>query len=1809
MPRKSSFNRPKSTRRPPFSIDHRAEFIGQSQAENIGSATIMPTDSNTADNDISPEDRRKLSGLLGFAQGVLTARSKVQMAMQSGLGVFHEGDLDGLQGLHFDCDDGAWLRIERQRETRPPEPDEHITQFLTSTPSDPNRRPQIKPAIAVEVTIEEASDLAEGELLKPEDVHAIVEDGIEVENRVRVVLHAETLVEMRRDYEHYAGGAWSDWARQERPVRLAISIYNDLFKIHSAIHTSEGTPPELVWGIGIGRWVRGTERVDMPLIEQLVDIEVEDGGAIAIRPRDLAPHLSLKPYLELDIDGSPKLQSELQDRLAQFLKGDVEFSPFTTVWEPLLDTAANNLASSATHISRDNLKAGESLTAAGDDLRITSSWAIFGRPRSSEARVQDLNALRARVNDETTDVPASIKGYAAPPPDQPRSDVSAFGLDNAVLGGVTAQGWEPSASGAPRQGFSPGGGTPSDGDAASLDPFAIGRKVHFFPLPFNEEQGKISDMIDDTKMHVVGVSGPPGTGKSHSIANIISHQMAMGKRVLVTARTPEAIAAVREKLPEVLQPLVIASVGTDRESAQQLQEAVSELSREVVGLDTDEALARKAHLERQIVECDRLAEKADDALAEIARANLAQLTWDGADHTPMELVDILADSAEAHDWFTDRPGKAPPAQLDELLDRLRTTMPALTADIVYAGANLPKPDDLPTTAEIIAAHETELAWNAREIVDYNAAPTMALDSASAEAQARAVLAELEALDVLIEAATTTVKGLALRALEPAGSIDRAAIATTLAFIARKRALDHIAEVRFDRGTCGEKDFQQAAARGASGQKPVGFGLFNGALKSAIGSVRLNGAPPASSEEWQVVLEACRLEREAATIGEALRPFVSEKLMPAVPAHVWELAQHLKDRQAEIEDALEIADRVRPVVEALVALFPYGLDFDAIRVELDCGPAIFAIRGNLPDDYVAPKALTRLREIAGKSMLPMLGELRNLADALGQDETDPRDIVAARGEITRELKRLAKVTKRLDALGCDLDTLAEAGAPDWVARLRDTPERAPNLIPATWAASWAWAQTQANVERIVALGNGDDHRRTKSEAMARRRKLFEELIRTRTLLGLKGRMTGSIRSAMEAFTQAISKIGTGKGKRAPRFIRAAQEAAKKASPAAPVWIMPEYKIPEQLPPEFGDFDLVILDEASQSDITALAALARGKKILVVGDEEQVSPSVVGIADQKINALRAEFLDGLPNASLIDQNSSIFEITKRMHPDSHVMLREHFRCVAPIIQFSTRYYNNALVPLRVPKTSERFDPPLADIYIPGATRHGKTNASEARWIVDEIARLIHDPAHVGRDIGVISLIGGEQADKIGRMLVEDERIGPEKIEQRRIIYGDARTMQGQERSIVFLSMVATPGHAHAQTTKADQQRINVAMSRARDRLYLVRSVSLEDLRPTDIKAEILHHFADPMPEGRGATGKEAAGLLERCDSGFEREVLQRLMEANYRVRPQVAAGGFRIDLVVEGLEDRRLAIELDGDQYHGPDVWERDMARQAALERAGWVFWRVFGSQWKSNKEFWWRNLEDTLKRLGIEPIGAAAVDERFTETIIIDPWGATSADDEGTPTPDNGGEAVPIQQDSASDWTVISEVKPDAASASDAPSPAESKEDAAAKEADTTADTDPGNKKASPKAKAEEPSTPANRAPEPRRARQEALPLEDDLFTHLAKREGVAPEPLKTIADGAVTSSTPEANSGQRETEDRVLGATPIQVGHTVRLEKLGDGGSKLEITLVEDGHDPERGMIGIHTPLGQALLDAEVGDEVEYRAGAYIREMRILEVS
>ena len=374
------------------------------------------------------------------------------------------------------------------------------------------------------------------------------------------------------------------------------------------------------------------------------------------------------------------------------------------------------------------------------------------------------------------------------------------------------------------------------------------------------------------------------------------------------------------------------------------------------------------------------------------------------------------------------------------------------------------------------------------------------------------------------------------------------------------------------------------------------------------------------------------------------------------------------------------------------------------------------------------------------------------------------------------------------------------------------------------------------------------------------------------------------------------------------------------------------------------------------------------MLIVGDDKQVSPEGVGLEEEKIRSLMNRFLGNQVETyrPQMSPERSIYDLFKVVFAKSAVMLKEHFRCVGPIIEYSKReFYNHELRPLRVPKASERLDPPLIDVVVEDGYRNGDVNLPEARFIVDEIKAIVADPNMGGRSIGVVSLLADKQALLIWERLTDE--LGPEVMQRHRIACGDARTFQGKERDIMFLSMVSAPNEVGAPLSRDTfAQRFNVAASRARDRMYLVRSVELEHLSEADrLRRSLIGHFAAPFAQDE----MRVEDLRKLCESPFEREMYDELTQRGYWVTPQVRVGQYRIDMVVEGHNDARLAVECDGDKYHGADKWADDMQRQRVLERAGWVFWRCFASAFIRRRKEMLDDLLKTLAERGIEPIGA------------------------------------------------------------------------------------------------------------------------------------------------------------------------------------------------------------------------------------------------
>ena len=406
--------------------------------------------------------------------------------------------------------------------------------------------------------------------------------------------------------------------------------------------------------------------------------------------------------------------------------------------------------------------------------------------------------------------------------------------------------------------------------------------------------------------------------------------------------------------------------------------------------------------------------------------------------------------------------------------------------------------------------------------------------------------------------------------------------------------------------------------------------------------------------------------------------------------------------------------------------------------------------------------------------------------------------------------------------------------------------------------------------------------------------------------------------------------------------------------------------ETLIPGQNNFDIIIIDEASQSDISSQAILYMGKKLIIVGDDKQVSPMAVGVDVDKMNTLQQMYIQNkIPNAHLYDAKTSIYDIAKTtFHP---LMLCEHFRCVPEIIGFSNMLsYDYKIKPLRASSSSTLL-PAVVNYRVANGKRDNrKMNPNEARTIVALLQACIKQPEYANKTFGIISLLGDEQVHLIQQLL--EEHIDSKDLIERNILCGNASHFQGDERDVIFLSTVDSStgiGPIRLQGFGPDdafRKRYNVAASRAKDQLWVVHSLDVTtDLKPGDIRKTLIDYAADP-----NALSLRHAEIEEKADSPFEIAVARTLVDRGYHLVQQWQVGTYRLDIVAI-CGKQIVAIECDGERYHSGEAKIReDMERQTILERLGWQFIRIRGSEYFRNPEQAINRVVNKLTDYGIMP---------------------------------------------------------------------------------------------------------------------------------------------------------------------------------------------------------------------------------------------------
>jgi len=1513
--------------------------------------------------------QKRLKDLLNYVHylGTLTQRPvfKVEDYKQVMISEHQTKSKVGVQHNIIDNEgEPIWLRIDRLIRNPPPPPN-HLIEDWIIVKNDPDSPVIVQDKIMKTMWRKEAEDLLSSSSISESDISDNLTD-IKFKD---VILSLNNQPEIKASIDGYINEQWALWSTEEKPRRETIKIYDALFGLQQAIETQgEDQPLELIWGFGISRWICEGHVIDYPLLEKPVEIAFNsENGAILIRPRSIEHSLAVSAYLALQIPGVDALTRYAKRYYAE-LSEDIEFSPYShESFEQVLKQAVIYLSENAVYWPDANPdKENRELPKINETLQVTDNWCIYARPRSIASFVQDIERFQSQVEDNTTiDLPAPASRL-----------ISELSDKKPLLSNVG-----PLSCG-------------SDSVNSSSSDSEL-----FFPKPFNDAQVEIIKRLEVSDGVVV--QGPPGTGKTHTIANIICHYLATGRSVLVTSKGEPALTVLQKQMPTELQELTISLLTNEHEGFKQLESAVQLLAG-VVSRSNLKDLKREAeNYDSRVKQLKKEIQKID---ADIHAWGLKQLkpiakelSGSSSTMTAMELAGYVMSDQGDHKWFTDTLGLSDsfiPQFTDANIAEIREARRILGKDIVYIGKPIPATEDLLDSAMVAAIHNalvssTKLSEDAK----LENIPLLAASLENSVERAKALIRPLSIMAALVDRLNEAqwLRKLFNSWVGDHGDVEFSGVFQELIHpllrLVEKRAFYVKTLVEIDDPGQHKNEIDEALKNLTEGKSAFGlFSFGHKKEKALLACVKVDGEHPRSADQWEIVRNYMQFQDDVKKYTIKWNHIGEELSLPKLSFEYGSSFKDLQTTNKDIVDAKNVAQVIwKSVKNDLNELFPHGISTDDLlykRSEID--KTIKAIELNTSRITLSAQRL-KLDDLVNKlkqSDSPIAHEmLAFINSGIGNTSYTSDQVIKSWQDFIAELNRLKTLATPMNTVVRIVDKIVQSGAEQWARALIETPvtEGPDSLTPSTWFDTWQWKRRSEYLKAI-------DGRKELAVLTEKRvlldqdlKRAFSDLVKVKTFIGLHLNMTERVQSALMRFVSAIGKIGKGTGIRAPRHKRDAYRAMQDCYVGVPCWIMPTWRISESLPSEFGAFDLVIIDEASQSDITALPAILRAKKLLVVGDDKQVSPTAGFIAEEKMLQLKHNFLRDQPLSELLLPGVSIYDLANASFPSQRILLNEHFRCVEPIIRFSMQFYNEALIPLRLPKSSERLDPPLIDVYVPDGMRDERrgVNALEVEAIVDEIKNIVADPKMIGRSIGVVSLIGSKQAKAIqDQLLVE---LGEDKYQAHDIACGDATTFQGKERDIVFLSMVVGEGQGTSMTKREDEQRFNVALSRARDRMYLYRSVESQHLKNSDdLKFKVLRHFVNPMPE-RITTND----LIDLCDSNFERDVFRKLIALGYNVTPQVKVGPFSIDMVIEGDQDRRLAVELDGDKYHPAEKWMEDWSRQRTMERVGWKFWRCWGSSYILDPDACMNDLITTLKAMQIHPSDSKVRLNIFTEHRIFE----------------------------------------------------------------------------------------------------------------------------------------------------------------------------------------------------------------------------------
>jgi very-short-patch-repair endonuclease len=1342
----------------------------------------------------------------------------------------------------------------------------------------------------------------------------------------------EDYPEIQQAWDRYVKDKWLPWTKEHNAWEEVHKVYSALFAIHQE-QLRLGEEYELVLGLGLLTWLTPTgQRVRRHLLvaDAILDFEARL-GKFTVRPH--TEGAKLRPELDmLDIEDQPSRGEETAKKSLEAAADDP--------WEKdcvegVLQALVHSINSQGDYDS--SLEAKNS--RCSEKPVVVFEPALILRKRSAKGLTETLKRIKEQI-ESGEEIPGEFADLAEIRQNNDRETGDGLEEPNCTF----------------------------DGEI-------------FFPKPSNDEQRCIVDKIRTASG--VLVQGPPGTGKSHTIANLICHLLATGQRTLITAKTPRALKVLEGLVPDELRPLCINLLGSGLEERRSLESSVGGILRKNEEWNETHAENERRELEERLRNLREEKSRVNRRIRDIRESEthtqtIADGTYRG---TAARIAEAVNRDRVAYGWFTDsvpidKTCQISTSELHDILVALRQLTPEKRREL---GLTWPEPLPSPDRFTNLVRNEeraTEEARYSENGADERIAGLLARNYPASIESIRDVLSHFrdtrrmllamphpwmnDALCDILGGNSSLWHELLRASKDVITSIEKLVVVADESRIEFPDTID-IRSLYED--ACELKKHIENGGK-------LGWGVFRPKLVKdklyVIKTVRLSGRRCSTVEHFTCLADAVhvRIECEKAWGYWKGR---QEKVEGSYALQV----TSLKSLRDALENALALGERIANCREAIHQVPGLGEPIWADEAQVEkiitsCYLALARIRKRLAAEEIQRIEVPISRIAATGSAHPLTNDL--LSAIRNRDLDKFAQCANTFHDLEKQRQRLKKVDDYLANLRCLLphftrfleQTCKESYWEDRIQRIGD---------------AWHWAQARYWIEDYI--------RQEDVPALSKRAKQIEDEINLfiAKLASLHAwsfcfsRLKQDHRRHMEAWQQAMRRLGRGTGRQAVYWRRVAQQHLNECREAVPAWVMPLHRVWDTVYPVPGMFDIIIVDEASQCGFEALPLFYLGKKILIVGDDKQISPEAVGLPRDSVHRLMEEFLYDFIFKSSFDVESSLFDHGKLRYGTRRITLREHFRCMPEIIRFSNDlcYSDTPLIPLR--QYGPNRLPPLEHVFVSGGYREGTNNRPinrpEAEAIVERITEMCGDSRYDNKTMGVVVLQGEAQAALIENQLLE--RLGAVEMERRRLVCGNPYSFQGDERDIMFLSLVAASNERIGPLTKAsDERRFNVAASRARDMMVLFHSVTCNDLSALCLRRRLLDFFENTRPQQiagierdeleRRAT-QDNRGIVkppDPFDSWFEVDVALELLRRHYTVLAQHKVAGKWIDLVVEG-GHARLAVECDGDKWHGADRYDEDMQRQRQLERCGWEFFRVRESAFYSNKENalsgLWQALED------------------------------------------------------------------------------------------------------------------------------------------------------------------------------------------------------------------------------------------------------------